>query len=120
MIPLVYQSSYFDCARACALMIAPDLKPPKPNLNGLTPKRFAAWAEASGLLVRQGDLSIEDLVPGSIVLIEKPGEVSHYVVVTRVSRTHVHVNDPWDGRKAYPKKTFRSILKWGMICRSAT
>ena len=121
MASMIFQNSYFDCSRACALMVRPDLDPPKPNSNGLTPETFVRWAEGHGVLVSAGHLESDaPLAPGDIVLVDL-GFVTHYVVVTRINRSYVYVKDPNSGPRRYTKKSFREAWyrKWSIRLRPA-
>jgi predicted double-glycine peptidase len=98
-------------------MVRPDLPPPQPNYNGLTPETFTQWAESHGVLRSAGYReSVAELEPGAIVLIDI-GTTTHYVVVTKITQRSVYVHDPSTGKRRYTKKTFPEIWfrKWMML-----
>ena len=115
-IPLVLQKHDFDCSRACALMVAPGIKPPKPRRDkGLKPEQFVKWATDAGIYVNSGfEL---DLHVGSICLIMY-GPNTHYVVYTGSTKRHVKLNDPTRGVIRMTHGQFKkSYTGWSMICR---
>lgn len=116
MIPLVLQKHDFDCSRACALMVAPDIKPPRPHkTRGLKPEQFVKWAVENDIHVNSGfELP---LVPGSICLV-MDGPDTHYVVYVGSTSKYLKFNDPWRGKIRMSPVQFRKIWTgWSMLCR---
>lgn len=115
-IPLVLQCHDFDCSRACALMVAPGIKPPRPRRDkGLKPEQFVKWAQENNIYVNSGfEL---DLQLGSICLIMY-GPNTHYVVYVGSTSKYLKFNDPERGKIRLSPSRFRKIWTgWSMLCR---
>lgn len=109
-IPLVYQETGYTCSLACALMVKPNLPPPRPNIHGLSCEKFREWAENHGILAAEGYGHTPQ--PGDILLFP-----DHFVVYVGETKKYLKINDPWAGKVRLSRRRFKGLWQgWLLRC----
>lgn len=114
-LPVILQSETIECGLACMVMIASfhgrhtdlsELRRRFPlSLNGLTLNRLMDIGSALGLRSRALRLEPEDLGELTLPCIVH-WKMEHYVVLWRVNRDSVVINDPVHGQKTLSRAEF--------------
>jgi ATP-binding cassette, subfamily B, bacterial len=118
-IPVRFQSQRSDCGPACLAMvlayhgIRADLDQFRREANadpeGVSARAVLETARRHGLsgnAVRAGLQDLGVLPPGTILF----WAAGHFVVLERVTKTHVHIVDPATGRRRVPLPAARAAF----------